>query len=414
MNFTIKEKYWVLADQVVVSGAGFATNLFLARTLGLVEYGKFSAIVMVQLFLLSITMSFSSQVYQVVYPALSPMEKKKLTNGMLGQQLMVATVFFTLMLLILSVLSANNITWPRQSRTLLFIAGSTTVLYLLQDFLRRLFIAQVKGKQAFVIDSITNTLQLAALVAVWYFSVLTQVKAWLIIGFTFVPSIVAAFTLLRPGRFSTEAMGFSWNLQKNKSGWLVGSSLLQWAAGYFFVIAAGWWVGAAALGALRLAQYLFGLLNLLLQAIESYVMQKAASFKENQQAYWWQLLKKCLLLVLPFLALFSLFAKQILQLAGGPEFIKYTFVVYGLSIIYVLVTVGYPVRIAIRSLHLNKHYFIAYILSMFFSLSSAPWLLHNWGLYGVLTGLFTTQVITVGYWLIILKRKNQFLWKSSI
>jgi len=116
----------------------------------------------------------------------------------------------------------------------------------------------------------------------------------------------------------------------------------------------------------------------------------------------------------PFLLLFSFFAKPILQLAGGIELRQYSFIVYGLSLVYLLMTVGYPVRIAIRSLHLNREYFIAYILSVLLNLCIAPWLLRHWELYGVLTGLFLNQLVIIGYWLIVLKRKQQFLWKSFI
>lgn len=411
---TIEEKYWVLADQVVVSGSAFATNLLLARALGLTEYGKFSAIVMVQLFLLSISMAFSSQVYQVVYPSLSVTDKRKLTSGMLSQQLLIAIGFFVLVMVLHNLPFANKLIWFKNSWMLILMASLTTIFYLLQDFLRRVFTTQTMGKYAFFIDVTTNLLQLAALAVAWYLHGLNQVMAWSIIGLSFIPSIIVGVFLLKPGRISLSAIGFSWGVQKDKAGWLMGSSLLQWGSGYFFVIAAGWWIGAAALGALRLAQYLFGLLNLLLQAIENYALPKAAGLKGQSSAYWGILLKKCLLIIVPFLLLFSLFAKQILQIAGGPEYGQYTYVIYGLSILYIIITIGYPVRIAIRSLHLNRDYFIAYILSVLFSISAAPWLLKNWALYGVLTGLLLTQIITVGYWLIILKRKNITLWKSFI
>ena len=126
------------------------------------------------------------------------------------------------------------------------------------------------------------------------------------------------------------------------------------------------------------------------------------------------MLKKCLLLIVPFLLLFSLFARQILQVAGGLAYGNYAFVVYGLSLVYLLMAIGYPVRIAIRSLHLNKEYFIAYILSLLLNLCIAPWLLRNWMLYGVLAGLVSNQLVIIGYWLIVLKQKQQFLWKSFI
>jgi len=413
-SIVICEKYWVLADQVVVSASAFLTNLLLARALGLSKYGLFSIVAMVQLLLLSVTMAFGAQVYQVVYPKLDDVKKRMLTIGMLSQQLALAAALSALIPVLYLVAAKLNSSWLNTNVSLIAVAIIATALYLLQDFLRRVFMTQGKGKAAFIIDFLTNALQIIALGVFWYLHKINPVTAWFIIGFSFVPSILVGLYLLRPIKLTIEAFRFCWSQQRDRVGWLAGSSVLQWGAGYFFVVAAGWFVGVAALGALRLTQYLFGLLNLLFQAIENYVLPKASAFIGDQNAYWWQLLKKCLLLIVPFLLLFSFFAKPILQLAGGIELRQYSFIVYGLSLVYLLMTIGYPVRIAIRSLQLNREYFIAYILSVFLNLCIAPWLLRHWELYGVLTGLFLNQLVIIGYWLIVLKRKQQFLWKSFI
>ncbi len=410
---TIKEKYWVLADQVVVSASAFITNLLLARALGLTEYGRFSIMVMVQLLLLSVVMAFSSQIYQVVYSSLDEKKRSLITSGMLGQQLAIFAGVLIMIPILYVVSLIAKLEWLSANKLVVYTAIVAIAFYLLQDFIRRVFISQTKGRYAFIIDLFTNLLQIIALLVLWYLHELTPVKAWFIIGFSFLPSIITGIFLLRPFNFTSEALRFTWGVQKNKAGWLVGSSLLQWGSGYFFVVAAGWFVGVAALGALRLTQYLFGLLNLLFQAIENYVVPKATIFA-SQQSFWWQLLKKCLLLIIPFLLMFSLFAKQILQLAGGMAYGHYAYVVYGLSFVYLLMAVGYPVRIAIRSLHLNREYFTAYILSLILNICIAPWLLKNMALYGVLTGLVLNQMVIIAYWLIILKRKQQFLWKSFI
>ena len=116
--------------------------------------------------------------------------------------------------------------------------------------------------------------------------------------------------------------------------------------------------------------------------------------------------------MLPMLCLLALFARQILYLAAGDAYQSYAYVMYGLALVYVLITIGVPLRIAIRSQYLNKQYFTGYILSLVFSVSAAPWLLKNWQLYGVLAGLLGTQIITLSYWYFILQQKKLFIWKS--
>jgi len=407
---TIKEKHWVLADQLVVSGAGFISSLLLARGLGITTFGKFSGIVMIQLFLLSVSMAMGAQVYQVVYHSLPPANQQKITRGMIGQQLVSGLVVILLgLLLLLFIPSLANNLGLHNTFTML-LPGITIALLNWQDFLRRLLLAQYKAAHALVVDAVSNILQVIALVVTWYYNLLTLPLALCIIGFTSAPAIIIGYLLLKAGKPSIADITFTWQSQKHKAPWLAGSSLLQWGAGYFFVAAAGWWVGAAALGALRLAQYIYGLLNVLLQAIENYTLPRATTTTDIKK-YWLQLLKKCLLLVLPLLVMLAVFAGPVLRLAGGSSYQQYTFIMYGLSAVYLLVTIGYPVRIAIRAQHMDKEYFIAYILSVTASIVIAPWLLHNWQLYGVLAGLFLTQLICISYWLIILQYKKSFLWK---
>lgn len=404
------DKFYVLADQVVVSGVSFATNLLLAKALGLTNFGIFSMIALVQFFCLTISMGITTQVFQVVYPGLNTFQKQCYTSGLLLMQ-------FAFMLVLLCIGFLLYFFLPptfNGYKTVIPVATIAIALFLLQDAIRKILITQLLFKKAFVIDTVTNTLQLLLLLAAWYKQILTVENSWIIIGITFIPSIIIGLLGIEFSKFSLSSFQYAWQLQKDKMGWMLSSNLLQWCTGYFFVIAAGWWLGAAALGALRLAQYLFGLLNVALQAMENYTLPKFAGLKDKQAEYLATLKKQMLMLMLPLLAVLSLFSKQILILAGGKSYAAYNYVIYGLSLVYVLITIGYPVRIAIRSNHLNKQYFIGYILAAIFTIGSAYILLHNWQLYGVLAGLIFTQCITIGYWMVVLQHKKMLTWKSFI
>jgi len=110
----------------------------------------------------------------------------------------------------------------------------------------------------------------------------------------------------------------------------------------------------------------------------------------------------------------SLFARQILQLSGGASYLDYSYVIHGLSLVYVLILTGLPIRIALRVRLLNQNYFIGYLLASGFSMLTARWLIGNWHLLGVLTGLFITQLIVIIYWSAILTRKKVLSWKLFI
>src|ERR1700679_702789 len=74
-------KTWVLADQAVVSGSSFVTNILIARALGITDYGKFSVLLLVQLFMLSIQQAVSTGVLQVMVHRFDHQERKSYLNG---------------------------------------------------------------------------------------------------------------------------------------------------------------------------------------------------------------------------------------------------------------------------------------------------------------------------------------------
>jgi len=400
----------VFADQAIVSGSSFITNILVARSLGVSNYGKFSVIILIQLFLLSLQQAVSSGVYQVMFGGLEEKFKKPYTNGLFHTQLFLYTSLiglgcFVYFLFPSSVIGYENIFMPA-------IAG--TLLFLLQDFLRKVLLSKKEEWKALMIDAITNIVQIILLAVYAFTGKLSLPVACWIIALTFIPSIIAGIIWIKPGNVSFANMQLTFGIHKKQSHWMLMSALLQWFAGNFFVVAAGVWLGIAALGALRLAQYIFGLLNVLLQAIENYALPHASVLQKTPEqfnGFLKNVFRKTFLMVAPVLLLLSIFARQILQFSGGASYLEYSYVIHGLSLVYVLILTGLPIRIALRVRLLNQHYFIGYLLASAFSMLTAKWLIRDWHLTGVLTGLFITQLIVIIYWSAILTRKKILTWK---
>ena len=405
-------KTWVLADQAVVSGSSFATNIMIARTLGVAEFGKFSVLILAQLFLLSIQQAVSSGILQVMTARFEGDEKRRYIRGVFYSQWL---FFIGLILLSFSAV----LLFPAFSKLyagLWIPAVAGTLLFLLQDFLRKTLLTLAQAFRAFAIDALTNFLQLGVLALFIHYRQLTLVNACYIISLTFLPSVAMGIWWVRPGWFCPDALRLAFQVHKGQARWMLLSALLQWFAGNLFVVAAGWWLGLAALGALRLAQYIFGLLNVVLQAIENYALPQASRILASPGEFKKYLLnvgKKSVLLMAPVLILLVLFAKPLLAFSGGISYTGYAYVIYGLAAAYLLIVTGIPVRIALRVRLLNNHYFAGYALAAAFSLSTAKWLIMRWDLAGVLTGLIVTQFIVLTYWFIILKTKRSASWKSS-
>ena len=394
----------VFADQAIVSGSSFVTNILVARSLGVSSYGKFSVIILVQLFLLSLQQAVSSGVYQVMFGGLEEKQKKLYTNGLFYAQtllymILVAICFLVYFLFPILAKGYDFILIPA-------IVGS--LLFLLQDFLRKILLTKQEEPKALLIDAITNFIQILLLAIYAFMGKLSLPIACWIIALTFIPSIIAGIAWVQPGTFSVGNIQLTASIHKKQSHWMLMSALLQWFAGNFFVVAAGLWLGIAALGALRLSQYIFGLLNILLQAIENYALPQASLLQKSTDqfnGFLKNVFKKTFLMIAPVLVVLSLFAKQILQWSGGASYIDYAYVIHGLSLVYAPILTGLPIRIALRVKLLNQNYFIGYLLASAFSMLSARWLIGDWHLVGVLMGLFLTQLIVIVYWSTILEKK---------
>jgi O-antigen/teichoic acid export membrane protein len=405
-------KTWVLADQSVVSGSSFLTNILIARALGINEYGRFAVIILVQLFMLGIQQAVSTGILQVMVQRYDRKQRYFYING----------VFYTQCLFLLLVclvcislyLAAPALTTGYSG---LFLPGlAATLLLLTQDFLRKILLTLGQGGRAFVIDLVTNVIQLALLGGLFLTGGLSLTKACWIIGLTFIPSVVLGIAWVKPGLPGMSAIRNALQVHSGQGGWMFLSALLQWFAGNLFVVAAGWWLGLAALGALRLAQFTFGVLHIVLQAIENYTLPQASRSHDTPaqfNQYLQRVFRKSVLLIGPALLLVVLFAKPLLVFSGGPQYAGYAYVMYGLSATYLLILAGIPIRIALRTKLLNRSYFTGYALATIFSLIASKWMVVQWGLTGVLTGLFLTQLILMAYWLLILKTKNVIAWRSS-
>ncbi len=403
----------VFADQAIVSGSSFVTNILVARSLGVSNYGKFSVIILIQLFLLSLQQAVSSGVYQVMFGSLEEKSKKAYTNGLFFIQLFLYSALIALTCLAYYLFPSSVIGYEK----IVVPAIVGTLLFLLQDFLRKILLSKQQEGKALLIDAITNIVQIV-LLAVYAFTLKLSfpIACW-IIALTFIPSIIAGVIWTNPGNISLQNMKMTFGIHKKQSPWMLMSALLQWFAGNFFVVAAGVWLGIAALGALRLAQYIFGLLNVLLQAIENYALPHASLLQKSAvefNSFLKNIFRKTFLMIAPALLLLSIFAKQILQFSGGTSYIEYSYVIHGLSLVYVLILTGLPIRIALRVRLLNQNYFIGYLMASSFSMLTAKWLIRDWHLMGVLIGLFITQLIVIIYWSTILTRKKILTWKLFI
>ncbi len=443
-----QEKIWVIIDQAIFSGGSFVTTILSARLLGAESFGFFASIILFAYLSINLTGALVIQPLQV---SLTKIEHKH------------SYISFCFWLQTSLLVSIVGILWLALQLGFSALAayasmGFGLVCFLIgfisQDYFRKLFLAQSLVRQALAIDAVAVCLQLGILIHYLYIGQAQLEYLLWYLGLGYFPSIAYSILLTKPIRnhrsltilvikpifikmskwngrtFDKNRLDLPPKLSANQytklwhdyarmhyqqGKWLVLTALAQWWSSNLFVVASGLFLGMQALGAFRLVQSLFGVLNLLLQTFENYVLPETARLLHQSPSLAKTHLRT---LSLQSAAIFGLillfvftFSAQIIVLAGGAEYMEYAFVVKGMAILYLFIFISYPVRLAIRALVLNKHFFQGYLLSLAFSLISFQYLLREFHLIGAIGGLIGSQIILLIFWQFILAKHNFSLWK---
>lgn len=399
-------KFLILLDQALFSGTSFIMTIFIARLLDIHSFGAYSG------YLLGIYLAVSGIGAFVIQPFQVLLGKNADHKQYAAFAFWLQLVFVALLLLsALVILQFFPALFPL---SLLWYAGG----FLLHDFGRRLLLALNKPAQTLLLDA---TVAIFSLVALYFFSTLVRKdlsQLYTLTALAFGFSLVLLMLFIRPFHLQKISLRLYAHQHISQGKWLFLTALTQWWSGNLFVVASGLYLGSAALGALRLAQSLLGVLSALLQTFENYVLPQTAAkishLRSDGIAYVAAASKKASLLFIPILMLTFLFAQDILVLAGGAAYQSFAFVLQGMSLLYGLIFISQPIRLLIRALLLNQHFFYGYLISIVFSLLCSHVLLASFGLTGAIIGLATSQLIVMTYWSFVLQHQKINLWKSFI
>ncbi len=406
-----------LLDQALVSGANFVTGVLLARFLGLKEYGVFAMAWLVVLFFGSIQQSFIIAPLQTLLPKREQEERASLRTSLFLIQLCMGLLA---MLLTWGFCHLSKTLFLDQTPlgTLTLVLPITVFTFLMNEYFRKLFFSEGRQTTALILDLISYGTQILGLLLVASAGELDLRRALIIIASS--NSISTAYGLMRSHGLSADFRHFTRHLKEisSYSGWLIGTSLLQWCSGNFFIITAGGLLGPAPVGAIRMAQNVVGVLNILFLAMENFIPSNAARIYQQQGLrYLYTYLRQVMFLAgaatLAALSLIMVFAREIIGMLYGAGFEQYDDVLFGFSILYVFVFTGLPLRYFIRTIEKNRDIFVSYVLSAGTSLLLAGPIVSSFGIAGVIAGLVIAQVIVQLWFLYSLRPEISSLWKSS-
>ncbi len=407
-----KKRNLVLADQMVYSGSGFVTTIVLARILGPADFGIYSTLVLISYLMLSILNAIIIQPLQVaksdisehaLYPAFTFWAQTLLV-------LLICGLVWLLLGLQLGDLGAFNSLGKNQ---VVYYVG-----FLMNDYFRKLLLARSQVKSILIIDTFTAGLQIIFLILLGIGYLVWPLK-WIVLtmGLSYIPGVLWGIPLIRSLLHLFTSWGPFIKFHYNTGRWLLLTSVTQWWSGNLFFAVTGVFLGAQALGAFRLIQSILGVLNIVLQTFENYVLPKATRLyqKSKLEAYVYikDTSKKAMLIFGVTLVVIYIFAHLIIRLAGGEEYLTYAPALRGMTILYAVICISSPFRISIRMLLLHRSYFMGYLFSLVFSLLSFNYLLQRWQITGAILGLISAQCIALVYWLYILVKNGQIWWRRT-
>ncbi|MFA7430380.1 MAG: hypothetical protein WCZ23_09515 [Rhodospirillaceae bacterium] len=397
---------WSLADQAVVSGVNFLTGLMLARFLGMAEFGRYSLAWMIVLFANSIQIALILEPMMSIGPK-QPVDTQRAYYTALAIQQAALS-------LVMAGIIAGGVWWtginmPGWKTTGLALPLACVVVsFQFQEFLRRYFFCIGRPRLAMVSDMVRYFGQIALLVALVIVATgpttpavhVTSITAlWTIAAAGAIATLMSVPFFIRP-RFEWHILRSSMGRHWQSSKWLLPSAIIYWFSGHFFIIAAGFFLGAAAVGAIRAAQNLIAITHILFQAWENIVPARAARLFHSQGTHALRAFLKRVafnggLATTAIIVAVNIQPGALLGMVFGAEYAEYGHLLFYYGLCYIFLFFSLPLKAGLRAVENTKLIFLGHLAVSIFTLATFHPLVTTFGLDGAMAGIVCTSLILV-------------------
>lgn len=352
-------------DQALSSACNFLTTILLARALGLEAFGVYTMV------WLALYFAMSLQLGLVVSPMMSIGTKEQ------GAQ---AEAYYTVVFLHQAgyvVLAAGAIFAvlrlaggsPSPLAEVALPGSMAAASYLTQDFLRRYLFARRRPAGILLIDVINQSLKLGALVALWQAGRMTVENAlWAVAGAAAV-STLCGLGMSGPLLWRRQILASVTGRQWRSARWLVLTGSVQWALSYSGLLVTAGLFGPKVLGALRAAQSLLAVLNVVREALENIVPPLAGkALAEGGMSGLHRMLGHAMLFAgltgaVAVLGL-GLFGPWLLHQLYGGEILEFDWVIVWYAFTFPMVLMSLVLGCAFRALERTRPVFIAALVGV--------------------------------------------------
>jgi len=387
---------WALLDQAMISATNFLTGLMLARFLGIEDFGRFTLAWMVVLFVNSIHHALVISPMMSIGPQVSEGDKRSYYSACMLTQIGFSAVCFALVLLGTATASRIFPEWRIEGYALpLACAG---LAFQLQDFLRRHFFTLGRPATAFANDAVRYLGQSAILLWLLVYVEIDVVEVFLVIaGTSLLATLVGSRHLERP-EWNQSSLRATIRRHWRFSKWLTWSAIVTWASGSLFGIAAAALLGPAAAGALRAAQNVMGLTNVLFLGLENVMPVHAARHfhdggRQRLVPYLWRMGTMAGLATAAIGAVAAAAPGFWLALLFGEQYREFGYLLQWFALTQVAMVIRLPLFAGLRAMEQTRAIFISYCWAALFSVVASYPMVYYLGLTGAAAGGLIAMII---------------------
>lgn len=392
-------------NQVAVSAMSFLLTIYLAHTLPAAIFGEFAWLMIVCYAVIATAGSLIAGPLQVNPDRTNPTFQRIIRTSM--------TSMLVIGLLLYVIVSNGIIRTDIPATWILYATG-----FVFNEISRRILLAYNLVKRILLSDLINGLTQLILIYCLTHFASIDVNGLPGFLAFSFLVPIFIFFLPTKKEGPQQAHVSRTILSHFKEGGWLATTAMVQWSTSNLLILTSGYYLGVEAIGALRIVQSAFGVLNVLLQFTENYMVPRITDRAQGDHGKLPEIIssmnKPFMIGMFLMISTFVIFSDTLIQIIGGEQYKPYAFLITGMSLVYLMVVINQPLRMAVRIMVLNKHLFTGSLISLGLSLVALDYLISHHQLNGVLAGLMLSQISVLVYYGYILRKKQYSLWKSFI
>jgi O-antigen/teichoic acid export membrane protein len=384
-------------DQILVSAGNFLGGILLARAFGVHDYGRFVLAWMLIEFIASL------QIAAVIQPMLNIGAKQaeaKLDtyyHAVLIQQWALCLAFAA----VVWIAAAVSGRFFANAEGLAASLCAAAIAYQLYNFFRRYLFARDRPMAALAVDVLRFAVQIAATLALPFLWPDASAGAgiWIVTAASAAAALLGALQFGRLRWNSTvlrEVTVRHWHFSK----WLLPSAVMSWLTSQAFFVLCGIVLGATAVGSLRAAASIVGVLNILLLALDNFAPVQASRAlhrggRVQLLGYIAQLSSSTFALTVIVVGILNLAPGYIVHLLYGDQYAGITDLVRWLCAPYVVGSISTVLVIWAAAMEWTRTVFISYVAAVVFTGVAAYPLTRYGGLVGIVVGALLMEIVRV-------------------